>query len=112
MKSINDKIVKLRKKSFCTFSANSDIPNEFIKLSNGEMFYLFDNGVENENRVAAFGNTFLLTEFRTENTFFIDGTFKVVPKPFEQLLIIQGVFKEKKYPLIFFSNEKAKRDFL
>ena len=48
-----------------------------------------------------FGDEDLIDILIKNELFFMDATFKIVPKQFHQLLIIQSMYKGKKYPLIY-----------
>ncbi len=53
------------------------------------------------NRIAIFYTQENLKKLCMSKVWFVDATFKVVPQGFEQLLIIQTIIEDKKYPLLY-----------
>ena len=84
-----------------SFSDDSYVPNECKFLSFGERFMSFDSGIKEDERIIIFCTKNNLNNLKSSKLWFVDSTFKVFPKGFEQLLIIQGLLNNKKYPFIF-----------
>ena len=83
-----------------------------------ELFLLYDSGYGDNNRMIVFSNPSFLSILQKYNTWYADGTFKVVPECFFQLYTIHGemdgyifpcvcaLYQIKENPLIvnFFEN--------
>lgn len=100
-KYLKDTITRTRKKNNIVLENNSDIPNELFFLSTGERFYFFDSGINDENRIIIFTTAENLNILIAGKIWFVDATFKTVPKNFEQLLIIQTFIQKKKMSLFY-----------
>ena len=61
------------------------IPEKFKITLKGQQFLLFDSGIGDVERLLKFGTTQMLALLRDSNSWFADGTFKVVPSQFFQL---------------------------
>ena len=61
------------------------IPGKFKITLKGQQFLLFDSGIGDVERLLIFGTTQMLALLRDSNSWFADGTFKVVPSQFFQL---------------------------
>lgn len=100
-KYIKDSITRIRRETNLTLNEVTDVPVELHFLSSGERFYIFDSGVDEENRIIVFTTIENVLNLSSQKEWFIDATFKTVPKNFEQLLVIQANVYGKKFSLFF-----------
>ena len=64
------------------------IPQEFTVLDSGERFLQYDSGLNDENRMLIFVTAMRMEDLKRFPNWAIDGTFKVAPEIFYQLLTI------------------------
>lgn len=72
-----------------------ELTDKFCKTNSGESFLLFDSGPivkegQSEKRLIIFGTEANLKFLAECNEFFMDGTFTIAPKLFNQLYTIHG----------------------
>ena len=65
------------------------IPKKFKITLKGQQFLLFDSGIGDVERLLIFGTTQMLTLLRDSNSWFADGTFKVVSSQFFHLYTLR-----------------------
>ena len=65
-----------------------EIPEQYQRLENGELFLLYDSGVGVANRIIIFGTQRNLDMLDMYDQYFMDGTFKIVPDLFYQLYTV------------------------
>jgi hypothetical protein len=100
-KYIGEQLIKVRK--FCDYK-NVLGENEFesVKFDNrGVKFVLFDSGQNDMERFVVFGSESNLIHLKNNKLWIIDGTFKVVPNEFLQLLTIQSRIRNVYVGLIY-----------
>ena len=70
------------------------IDGEWSQTSREEPFLIHDSGPDSHNRVIVFASKIGLWHLATKDTWYMDGTFKVAPKLFEQVYIIRAKLGE------------------
>jgi hypothetical protein len=102
MKTIQDGITKRRLvETGFKLDTYSDIP-EHLKLTLcGKNFVLYDSGFDDTNRIIIFCSDFFLDKTKRCKIFGMDGTFKSVPREFEQLYSIHFYQLGKFFPAFF-----------
>lgn len=109
-KSLNDKIVKQRKKEIVKFELEySDFPNVLKYNLLNELFLQYDSGFCDMERVVMFYTDFSKNWIKKAKTWLIDGTFWCVPAQFTQMITIHGLLFGKTYPLVYMLL-KSKRE--
>ena len=66
------------------------IDGEWSQTSREEPFLIHDSGPGSHNMVIVFASEIGLRHLATKDTWYMDGTFKVAPKLFEQVYIIRA----------------------
>ncbi|KAG0437066.1 hypothetical protein DMUE_3902 [Dictyocoela muelleri] len=99
--SIRDRVTRDRNKIIGNFpNILNDIP-DFLKIDRlGRDFLRFDSST-NDDRFIIFIYEDKLRRFNRAKSFLIDGTFKSVPRPFYQLLILQVPFLGRCFPFCY-----------
>ncbi|KAM0675707.1 hypothetical protein COBT_004270, partial [Conglomerata obtusa] len=89
-KTIRDRITKIRNMSYAVFNAESlDITESLHKDLQGNVFFRFDSGVQDKSRIIKISAEFKKKYFLQSEVLLIDGTFKIAPQGFLQVLTIQ-----------------------
>ncbi|KAK6173814.1 hypothetical protein SNE40_017207 [Patella caerulea] len=70
------------------------IPEEFSTTTSGEPFLIYDNGVNNPNRILAYSIVDSLKRLARAETIYMDGTFKTSPRIFTQIFCMRIPFKD------------------
>jgi hypothetical protein len=70
------------------------LPEEYTTTTNNQQFLQYDNGQNAENRMLVFYSPDNLERLANSQTFFMDGTFSVAPRPCKQLNTIRVPFKD------------------
>ena len=83
------RLIELVKSNF-SFENLSDIPNEIKNTFDGMPFLIHDSVIENNGRIIVFSTDSNLIHLSNSDVWLIDGTFKVVPNGFEQLVTMQA----------------------
>ena len=73
-----------------TCAAEIQIPQIYKVTLKDETFLLYDSGYGNNNRMIIFSAPKFFSILKESNTWFADGTFKVVPEYFFQLYTIHA----------------------
>ena len=73
--------------------ADVNLQDDFKKTSNQADFLQYDSGPESQNRILVFSPD-SLERLADAETFYMDGTFSVAPRPFKQLYTIRIPFKD------------------
>jgi hypothetical protein len=76
------------------------IPDNYRITSNGEKFLYYDSGLE-EERILIFTTNKFLNHLSQSKHWYSDGTFKVVPKLFNQLFTIHALNYQTIIPTIY-----------
>lgn len=101
-KTIRDRITKIRNMSYGVFNAESlDIPESLHKDLQGNVFFRFDSGVQDKSRIIIFSSEFKKKYFLQSEVLLIDGTFKIAPQGFLQVLTIQSLLFGRVFPLAY-----------
>ncbi|KAG0437106.1 hypothetical protein DMUE_3879 [Dictyocoela muelleri] len=89
-------------------SSPDDIPKS-LKFFKDERFLRYDTGYDDTNRILIFFSEYKKTLAKNIKICLIDGTFKVVPHGFYQLLTIQGLILNKFFPIVYIllKNKKS-----
>ena len=82
------------------------LPESFQRTKMGDKFLLYDSGTEDDDRIFIFGTAHALTVLASCQHWFVDGTFKVVPKLFHQLYTIHGLDGNATFPLLIHSSTR------
>lgn len=101
--SIKDFIRKTRNKMI-NFQPKifNDIPDNLKNDDDGNLFLRYDSGCDDNYRYLIFYSEFKSQIFFDKcDTILIDGTFKVAPYMFYQLIVLHGHFLGKSYPIIY-----------
>ena len=101
VKYLQEVISKVRKINNYSFDSDYDIPNELMKTLNGVDFLLHDSGMECKDRCIIFSTASDIIHLFNGDTWIIDGTFKVCPAGFSQLITIQALVRGKYCALVF-----------
>jgi hypothetical protein len=76
------------------------IPDHYQKTANGDKLLFYDSGLE-EDRILIFTTDNFLNHLAQSNHWYADGTFKVVPKLFNQLFTIHALNYQTVIPTIY-----------
>jgi hypothetical protein len=79
----------------------SDIPDNLKQTLSGKRFFLYDSGIEDEERILIFSSDFQIEYLNKSETWLIDGTFKSCPREFNQLFTVNFCLFGKVFPAIF-----------
>lgn len=94
VKSMMDTVSRLRRKNTTqvNYRTTSDliIEHQYTVTSGGDVFLLHDSG-QGDERVLIYASERNLKLLSKCTTFFMDGTFDVVPEMFTQLFTIHGI---------------------
>lgn len=88
----------------------NDIPNFLHYDSKGNKFLLHDSGYDDPNRIIIFYSSNKQKYVVKAETWIIDGTFKVSPGDFYQLLTIHIFIFSKSFPAFFVLLKNKKED--
>ena len=78
-----------------------EIPESFRVLSDGKIFLQSDSGIDDEKRVLVFASDKGLNDLQSSLYLGMDGTFKVSPNEWYQVLIIHAYISGKVFPRAF-----------
>ena len=78
-----------------------EIPLELTLDYSEQPFIIYDSGFDTTPRIVIFAHIFKKEKFNPRSALLIDGTFKIVPRSFYQLLTIHTIFLNRFYPLIY-----------
>lgn len=109
-KSVVDKIAKVRNRNgIFTVGMNADIPPELHHDLRNNLFFRFDSGVNDTDRIVIFSSEFKKNYIEKSTILLMDGTFKTTPAGFYQILTIHGYFFGRSFPLfyIFMKNKSS-----
>ncbi len=103
IKIIMDKIKKERNKIEKYLPKKfSDIPEQLKLDKDGDFFLRYDSGPLDKNRYIIFFYEFKKFMFFEDcETILIDGTFKIVPFGFYQMIVFHTIFLGRTYPIIY-----------
>lgn len=106
MATVSRNIRRIRQKAVCAppipqTRNGYDIPEEYAKLNNEDLFLQYDSGKDDVNRMVIFASDKGLDDICLYNNWGCDGTFKVCPSIFYQLYTIHIVVGEICVPRIF-----------
>lgn len=101
VKSLVDKVNKLRKESLQFNNYINDIPEEYFFSLDGFKFIQYDSGANDKNRFLIFFNESNKQYIKSAHTWLCDGTFKTAPTDFYQIYIVQCTVLEKAYTMAF-----------
>ena len=77
------------------------IPDRIAKYQDGSDFLVFDSGKDDHDRILIFSNTSAMTELSRAEIMAIDGTFKLCPLLWTQLVTVHAVAKDLSVPFLF-----------
>lgn len=77
------------------------LPEDFKITDKGKHFLLFDSGVDDTDRILIFGTNENIQHLYFSPYWYMDGTFKTVPKLFQQLFTIHGKVGNIVVPLVY-----------
>ena len=102
LKSMKDMVTKSRNKAMVTIRPeDEDIPDVLRYTFTGDLFLHHDSGIYDSERFVLLGSKFQLDSLKRCKTWLIDGTFKMAPSSFTQLISIHGFIVAKSYPLVY-----------
>nr|XP_054757396.1 uncharacterized protein LOC129263513 [Lytechinus pictus] len=78
-----------------------EVPDEQGFSFGGEQFLIHDSGREDQHRIIIFATDTNLRVLGNAESWFADGTFKVVPNIFFQLWTIHAVYESHVVPLVY-----------
>jgi hypothetical protein len=95
LKSLNDKLTRIRKEHFCGFRPEFDDVPEFLKIYlRGCLFLRYDSGVNDSERFLLFFDQNCKRYLKFVKKIMVDGTFWSVPSSFCQLVTFNGCLLE------------------
>ena len=100
-KYLTDQISKIRKKNNFTYFKEETIPEEIKYTARGVEFMQYDSGMDDANRFILFATESDIIHLSHCDVWIIDGTFKVAPDDFVQLVTIQGRIRETFVALVY-----------
>ena len=84
-----------------TCTAEIIIPEKYKNSLKGETFLLYDSGFGDQQRIIIYGTLKFIDFLRNCDSWFCDGTFRVVPDPFTQLYTIHAEKDGVIFPCIY-----------
>ena len=78
-----------------------EIPDEYGKLDNGEQFLRYDSGIDDHQRILIFASERALEDIASYCHWACDGTFKIVPEQWYQLMCIHVQVNGSTFPRVF-----------
>ena len=84
---------QVRKKNNNVLTTFNTLADQIGYTEKGVKFLLYDSGCDDNFRVIVFGSESNIIHLGNNGTWIIDGTFKITPIGFEQVLIIQAIIK-------------------
>ena len=78
-----------------------EIPQSFRVLSDGKTFLQSDSGIDDEKRILVFASDKGLNDLQSSRYLGMDGTFKVSPSEWYQVLIVHAYIHGKVFPRAF-----------
>ena len=79
----------------------ADIPTRLLNDRRNDLFLLFDSGLTSESRFIIFSSKKKQEMFDERTPLIIDGTFKIVPSGFFQLMTVIGKHFNRFYPIFY-----------
>lgn len=78
-----------------------EIPRRYRRTKTGQRFLMHDSGADDPNRILIFTTVANMQKLAASIIMFSDGTFKIVPHQFLQLMTIHGIYKGFCFPFVY-----------
>ncbi|KAG0442061.1 hypothetical protein DMUE_0570 [Dictyocoela muelleri] len=100
-KTLKRIINNIKDKTINNFHNTDDIPNELNHNIDKNLFFQYDGGVMDKERMLIFINSEKIIHLKNASTWLSDGTFKMAPIVFFQIYIIFAKIFDDYFPLVY-----------
>ena len=87
-----------------------EIMRRYRRKKSGQRFLMHDSGPADPSRILIFTTVQNTQRLAASKVIFTDGTFKIVPRQFLQLMTVHGDFKGYSFPFVYVLSVKKNEE--